>query len=509
MTKQVVILFFLKIIKIPINLLTLSLTAKYFGVNIEQDVWLLTYASMIALDSILWGAINETFRAKFIFIKGEMTVKKAIYDTQSLITYFVIFSFLLILFLFVFSIEFSELIAPNYNCIEREKLIDMIKLALPILLFNQLMQIGISILNAFGVFYVAENSAFVSSLINIIIIILLHNQIGIYALLVAYYVSTLVLILFILYFIRKNNIDMFSKKWNIKIDGFSNFIVFALPFYLPYLFGQLNSFVEKILAVKLGNGYISIIDYSNRIPNLMYGFISSIIMTILVPVLSKHFIQKENKMFNNQFEKMFQLGFLAIGLIIAFLVGNSSYIVSFMYNKGSISINDLQLISQMSVFYGFTLLGIFCYVLFGMSLLASKNQKTYAYYGMLTQGFVIIINFSLIRIFNVYIFPISIMVSHTIFAYLMYRKYPYKQTLNLKFLKYFFILILLSLSIYFINRNSLFDSNLLNFVFNGFSLLLLFVFLGFIFKIDEFNQIEIYLKIKKNNSFNFFNKYGK
>ena len=62
-------LFILRIIRMLFSVITVTFTAKYFGVSIEKDNWVLVLTFTTTIVSALWGPINEIFRTKFIYIK--------------------------------------------------------------------------------------------------------------------------------------------------------------------------------------------------------------------------------------------------------------------------------------------------------------------------------------------------------------------------------------------------------------------------------------------------------
>jgi len=495
--KQAGLLFLLKLLKVPLNILLLSLTAKYFGVSLEKDVWLLVFTTIMVIDLAIWGPVNETFRTKFITLKETESQEKALEYTQSLITYFIIFSLFLIVVIYLFPQKFSEIIAPEYNMKQRVVLVNMLYYVAPMLLINQLMQIGLSILNAYEIFNIAEISAFFSTVINIILLIFLADGLGIYALVFSQYISTFLLLGFIIYFLHKKNIQLITlKKWNFSFSGFKLFFLFALPFFFPYFFGQINGIVEKILAAKLGEGTISILDFSNRIPTLLYSIIISIITTILVPVLSTAYLKKDIEKFNEEFRKMFQIGILTIGVIVAFISGASLPLVYLLYDKGTINTQSLQLIANLSILYSISLIGVFLYVVFGMALLSSQSQKRYALMGVLTQVMVIALNFALYNILAQYVFPLSILVSHLCFGILMYYKYPFKNELKLKTLRYFCMVILLALVCFGLSKHLIFDNNLVSLVLTSCILCFLILVLGWLFNIEEKNLVIDFVKNK-------------
>ena len=490
MREKASLLFLLKIFKLPLNLLLLSVTAKYYGISLEKDIWLLALATVTTLDLALWGPINETFRAKFIMVKEEISLKRALYFTQSLLFYFVVFSLLIVLYILFFPRHLGTIIAPTYDLNQLKILSKMLYIVAPFLLLNQLIQVGNSILNAFNVFFVPEISSFFSTIINIILIVLLSDKVGIYALPVSNYVSSLFLMVFILYFFKKHKIFLFTNIWNFKFDGFLLFFNFALPFFVPYFFGQVNTFVEKILATNLYTGAVSIIDFSNRIPNLFYGIVVSIVSTILLPILTKLFISKDKLTFNTEFKNMYHLGFLIILFINSIVLGSGTTIISLLYDKGSILESDLYKIYQLSVLYSISLFGVFTYLLFGISLVASKSSRFYASIGVLAQILVIVLNVIFVRIIGIYIFPISVFLSHLFSGYILYKKYPFRDDLNLNLVKLFTILLIIFLLSLFLSKIIFLDYLIINLGVKVAIIFLVFLLMMYLLKFEEITLLK-------------------
>jgi len=492
--KKVSILFVLKLVKIPLTLLLLSLTARYYGISLEKDIWLLVYTTVLVLDGALWGPINETYRAKFVMIKEKEGEKIAIGQTQSLLFFLTFFSLILVAIMYLIPDFFAKFLAPQYQGKDLQTLIQMIYWVAPVLIFNQLTQIGLSILNGYEIFYVAEISSFISIIINILFLYFLHNIFGINALPISYYVSAVALLFFIIYFVKKSNIALFTTSWRFDFNGFKTYFLFSAPFFIPYFIAQINYLVEKVLAGKLGNGTISTLDFAFKIPNMMYTILISVIMSVLVPVLSKNFANNKEMDFNSEFKSLFRIGVLVICSIVTLLLGCGDSIAKILYDKGNITMDNLILISDLSILYGFSLFGVFSYLMFGMSLLSSEQSKYYAFMGLLCQGGIILTNIIFYRILGIYTFPLSIFLSNFIFAFLMSKRYPFLTSLQLGARKYIIYSIFCIIIIFFMKKiiiiHGLYTSLL---VFGMISLAIMIIGIN-LFKIEEKVILEQFLK---------------
>ncbi len=486
MRKKAGILFLFKCIKIPLSILLLSLTARYFGVGLGREVWLLAFSTMMAIDTAFWGPVNESFRAKFIFLKETEGENIAIAYTQSLLFYIFLFSALAMLYIIVSPQFTATIIAPNYSAEAFKLLTTMLIYAAPILLFNQAVLIGNSILNAYEVFYVPEISGFINIILNIVLLLFLFPFYGVYALLISYFISVVINLIFIIFYIKKTKIPLFNIKWNINFSGFKMYFIFALPLFFPYFLGQISCIVEKSLATTTGMGTVATIDYANRLPTMLYAVVISIIATILLPVLAESFARKNSLKYISDFQNIYQIGFILLGFVVIFIIGTSKPVMNILYQSKNISIAELNQIVLLSKFYSVSLLGIFLYTIFGMSMMASEKNKQYAFLGIITQLIVIALNFSLVGYLNVFIFPVSVTIAHILGAFFMYKKFPFNNNAIHKItLKYLLLIFFATTTIFFVNEIFKIKNDYFNIFFNTIIQVLTMILLMYFMKIEE------------------------
>lgn len=453
----------------------------------ERDIWLLAINVFLLLDMALWGPINETFRAKFVFLKEEKGESVALAKTRSLLLLTNGITILLVALIMWKPQLISSLIAPSYKGEQLTILFFMIRLLAPSFLFNQIIQLFTSVLNAYHSIYVPELVGLVSGIINLILLILLAPQLGIFSLVYSYYVGLLLLLIALIIQIRVKKIELFSNLMSIKIADARTFILFSLPFFLPYFIGQVAGIVEKAIASSLGVGMVATLDYARKFSDITINVLMSVLLTVFVPILSSHFIKKNKEAFLSDLLQIYQLGFLILTFVITILFVCSSPLISIIYQSGSISVSSLLQISQLTMLYSCAMLSIFLYYVFGVALLSSKKEKYFAMYGSLAQVLLIVLNLGLYQHVGVYIFPISLFISHLISAFLMLQKLPDERKAILKVtIKYFIVLlavlgIMYVVNYYIISLGNAFIVLCLNLFF---LIIVLFIIL-FGFKLDE------------------------
>lgn len=444
--KKASILFALRVLKLLVGIFNLSLSAKYFGVSEDRDIWLLALNGVIILDMALWGPINETFRTRFIYVREQEGEAAALLQTRSLIFFTFLISLFITTILLLQASSWGQLLAPDFAKASGNKLSLMLMVLAPSFLVSQLTLILTSVLNAYNSFYVPEITSFLTAIINLLLLVLLAPIVGIYSLAVSYYIGLLLLLALLVYQLHKKKLSLF--KWTAKprFSHFKLFFLYALPFFLPYFLGQLNGLVEKALASSLGEGFVSVVDYGKKFPDMALTVMSSVLTTMLVPTLSSAFSRRDSTSLQEQFRQIYQLGILIIGLMIAFLTTSALPLIGLFYDKGAIPPEDLQTISDLAMQYSWAALAVFIYLITGLTLMATDQRKRYAVFGMAAQVVMIIINWSLVPVLGVHIFPLAMLAAHMVSAICMlpYLPYPKKELIQLtaKYVLFFVAIIL-------------------------------------------------------------------
>ena len=414
-------LFILRIIRMLISVVTVTLTAKFFGVSIEKDSWVLATTVTTTIVMAVWGPINEIFRTKFVYIKEQEGIQEALKKTSSLIGLIFWVTNIIGFCIVVFSSYISQLLSSNIGDEARPVFAILLMALVPNMLLVELSNISISIFNSFEIYYIPEIVGFFTSIVGIAIILFFAPSLGIISLVISTYVSALILLTAILYFQKKHGLLniwrrllLFSPK-----DAFV-FIVFALPFFFPYFTGQLNSIGEKYLAGLLGQGQISMLDYSRQFISILQNVISSVLTTVMVPMLAKAYINNRHDSYKKIFEENTIVCFVILACAFSFIVGATDPLCDFFFNRGKVSSGELSTIVALTRLFGIAFTGVLLYIMFGMSMLASNKRKQYAMLGVATQVFVFLFNVLGICVTkSCYVFPITFGLVHLLTAFVM------------------------------------------------------------------------------------------
>jgi putative peptidoglycan lipid II flippase len=479
------VLLIFKVLKIPIVVFQMTIIAKYFGVTLDRDIWLLSLSLVTVIDTTVWGPVVETFRAKFLFLKEELGESECLNSTSSFLFYMFIFSLLISILVYLFSSDFARLIAPNYESSKIQYLSKVIKLCVPFLVFNQITMVLTSILNSYNIFKTPEISSFLSIIFNILIIIFTSKYFGIYSLYFGQLFSLLVLLLFLSIELKKRKINLFAKTWKLQINGFATFFLFSLPFFLTYFSYNYNMYYEKKLVSYLIMGSVSILDYGSKIPIILNGIATSITLSIFLPTIRNAYVKNGEIEFNNQVKVYFTSGFFLIAIIINVFALNAAGFVRVLYYFSDFNKNTYDEIALISLLYFFYMFFFFTYLVFGTVLLSTANRKKYVIIGLLTQILIFVLYKILFPSLGIFTFPISNIISYLFSTILLYYNYPFKNELVKQSRKYLVVIFFSSISSFLIRHLFTVENLFVNVLLMTFITILLYIVLSIIFKIEE------------------------
>lgn len=455
------VLFSLRMLRMLMSLVTVSLTAKYFGVSVEKDAWLLVSVMLTSVTLLIWGPINETFRAKFIFIHERQGEQMALRSAASLFTGIVIVTSGIITILAIFASPIAGFAAVDLSNDGISWVLMLLMISLPTLLIEEINNISSSILNAYNIFYLPEIVGTFTMIAYIAILLFLAPSIGIYSMVAGLYLSDIALTVVLLTALHRKK--LFIAKWFYRPDFrlVKPFVLYALPFFFPYAVGQFNGFSERWLAGLLGIGNISILDFGRRFTVILQSVISSILTTLMVPMLARSHASGDSYEFNLKFNEHMSVIYGILLLAIPLLFGAAYPLCDFLFHRGAVTTQNIVEIATLCRLYAAAFMCVMIYIIFGNVLLASEKGKPYAFWGVTTQIAVMALNFGLVSSVGLIVFPVSLGIMHLLAGCIMWFKGRMaNMSVALRMLKYNGIVIGSSILIYWLCDNLTFDDAL-------------------------------------------------
>ncbi|MEZ7497299.1 lipid II flippase MurJ [Flavobacterium sp. Arc3] len=396
----------IKFLKAMFSLFVVILSAKFFGTSEERDAWILGGAVISVLIQVVFGPINETFRTKYVHLREEYSKEEVSNSTDSLITLIIVIGVFISLFVFFFPNILANIFAPGFTEAQRAVLVLMIKVLVPSLLIIEVTDIWNSMLNAYNSFYIPDIFSFFSIIINILFLLFLAPLIGIYSLVISAYVSSLLLIVIVyreLYLKYNYRFKIVKPKW----QSIKPFVLFAIPFYVNYVFSQTDIVIEKALTSKMIQGSVSVLDYAKKFSDLPVNMLISVVTTVLTPILALAFMKSTLLNMVDETQRYFRMISLMIIPLTALFIVVPNEIVTLVLVRGAFKVENVEPISSVLRWYG---LGIFVtavYIVYSQILIAQKKVHLFSYIVIGTYIFKIIFNISLFRNLGLLTFPIS------------------------------------------------------------------------------------------------------
>lgn len=408
-------LFILRIVRMIISMVSVTITAQYFGVSIEKDCWVLVLAIVSTTVQAVWGPLNEIFRAKYVLIQETEGKKSALMQTSSLLGFVLHFSIFLCILIFLFSGSIANILTNGIAQESYSLFSILLILILPTIITSEIGNIFISILNAFEVYYIPETMSCISGIVSIFIIMTFAPSVGIFAMVISQYIGTLLLIVVLIYFLKKNEIDIWTHILRFKFAEAKPFLIYSLPFFFPYFVGQLNFMGEKYLASSIGEGCVSMLDYSRQFINILQTVLSSVLTTVMVPFMAKSYAQKNADSCKDIVRENLTVSLMIVIAGLTILIGATDPVCRYFFDRGKVTEEQLQIIVNLTRFFSIVFFGVYLYVFFGSVLLATDKAKFYAKCGVATQIVVLAGNVLLYQVIgNIYIFPISYGIAHLV-----------------------------------------------------------------------------------------------
>ncbi len=280
-----------------------------------------------------------TFNAAFVpsytsqLIKGKNKSNKFANEVFNLLFLILL---ILVLLIQIFMPAFVSLIAPGFiEDDEKMKLaIDLTRITFPFLLLISLASFFSAILNSHNRFAAAAAAPITLNIILIIILLFSKflNDNLVYVLSYGVTVSGLLQLIFLFFFVKK----FFTFELNIKFK-ISNKVKFFFNKLLPSIFSsgvtQINILIGTIIASFQASA-VSYLYYAERIYQINLAIAGIAIGVVILPQLSKHISQRNQKKIDLIQNKALELSlFLSLPASIALLIG-SNEIISALFGYG-------------------------------------------------------------------------------------------------------------------------------------------------------------------------------
>lgn len=327
-----------------------------FGATSNTDA----YFAANSIPSILFAAIISSYVIMLIptykKIQLKNGVEKANLFVSGLLNSFFIVAILLTLFGFIFIETLIYLVAPGLEVEAKKLAIFLGKILLLSFPFSSITLILATVSNANNKYVAPHIIPVFSSIFVIISVFLFSNQFGIVILaisgVIAYFIQ-----FFIQIYLARNHFK-YSIKTKIFDFEVRRMTWLVLPIFLGFSIDQINLLVNTMLASNLAEGNLSALNYAQRLQATITGTLSTAILTVVYPLISKLFLENDIIRLTSILKMALKSSFLILFPLIVFISFNSFDFVSIIYFRGKFSLDALDRTSSVFIFYAINVIFI-------------------------------------------------------------------------------------------------------------------------------------------------------
>lgn len=254
---------------------------------------------------------------------------------------------------------------------------DLLRITFPYILFISLVSMAGGVLNAYSQFQVP---AFTPVWLNLSFIVAAvwvapYVDYSIYVLAWAVFVGGIVQLLYQVPYLQK--LGMLPRyALNLQDEGVRRILKLMGPAIFGVSVAQISIVLNNIFASFMPTGSVSWLYYADRLMEFPTGVLGVALGTILLPSLSKSFVDKSDAEFSQLLDWGLRLTFmLALPAAVALAVLSKPLIVSLFY-YGKFSPLDVQMTERALIAYSLSLMGLILVKVLAPGFYARQNIKT-------------------------------------------------------------------------------------------------------------------------------------
>jgi len=388
--KKYLLLILFRAAGLFLSVASVLITARYFGASQDRDFFVIAMSVVTILPQLVYGSLNEVFRAKFVHIRETIGTEKAVSSARGVIFWISIMSVAIILSGEFFAEAIAAFFIGGKDSASFPLLVTLIRATLPIILLSQTSTFWIQALNCFNVFFIPEIFGLISNAINITIVVLLFDKAGVFSLVISNYASAALLVAVLVFIVRKHIPGMIG----LRADGGVNirqYFAAALPFTVVYWAGQISAVIERKLSAGFGIGNIALIDYAQKLLSVPQGVVFGIAASILSPALAKHHANKNTADFTDELRSFYKFAVIVFAPCVFCMLFLPENIGAVLF-ASKVSASEIRTFSVTVMIYGIGLLGIMNHVIFTQALIAGSRGRLASAVALANQVMILVCN---------------------------------------------------------------------------------------------------------------------
>lgn len=415
-------LFSLKFIASLLGLGYSILQVRYFGASRTIEIYFAAQSLVYLVTSLTQsGQLAEIFLPEYHKLNA-IIPKLGFLGLNIVINRMLLWGTLIMAIVFVFAPFFIDLLVPGFDTTDKEQATLIFRILLPYLYLQLINSFFITVLNAEKKFGRAEFLGLTNTIANILVLVVLYNLLGIWALVISLLLGKV--IEFIFYILQLYKIG-YQYQFIFSIPQFDHKSFFkTMQSTFTYVGAtQFYSFVLTASISFLPEGTYAIFKYVQRLSNKIKGLFIQPFMTVFFTEYS--LLLQKGKSVTKGFQKYLG-GIINVNIIV--IIGTvllGDFIINLIWGGKKFDESNVQLAYVFLVFnIAAVLISSLSQVYRKMAVAHGKGKKLY-YYWVFSQILSAVFTYFLIKYFKVnglfFIIPINALLMG-LASYIVYQQ---------------------------------------------------------------------------------------
>lgn len=365
-----------------------AVMASYYGATIDTDIYYIGWGFISGVSEAIVKAISVSLIAIYTSLRVQKGKDEAAKLINGILEIFIPIFLVLIGLIIILAPLISRILAPSYNGYEYNELIKYLRILAPVMLFACLELVFGAVLDSHKSFFVPRLQSFIYSVCVILACIFFSSLLGVSALVMAQYVSSVIFTILIILAAKKYH-NFFLVKIK-EIPELKHILLTAIPLFIGNSAIQINKIVDKSIASGLGAGTTSALSYCIVLEQLVTSIMIVNIGNVMFANFSEYAAKNDKQLISDNLSK-------AINILICLLMGITVItvicaedIVKIVYFRGNFNYSAVSLTSVALIGYAVSFVPIAVRDLSIKTLYAFKDTRRAMYASLIS----IVVNIS-------------------------------------------------------------------------------------------------------------------
>ena len=324
------------------------------------------------------GAFNASFVPFFSeLLAPARDPNDALSFAEHILSWLVCMLITLVIIAEIFMPTFIQLVCPHFDAARLDLTIQYTRITFPFILFISLTAFYSGILNSLGKFVFVASSPMVGNIFIVVFVFtlnILHRDPAV-SFSIAVLGCGIIQLLWV--FIPTRHYGYRTRLRRLSLTPrVKQFFMKVMPAAFGAGVVQINILVDMMIASRLPSGYISYLDFAERLNQLPLSVIGTAISTVLLPLLSRYVANNQTRDAISVQEKSIQMALLLALPCALSLMILAEPVVAVVFEHGKFSITDTHQTARALVAFASGLPAYILIKIFSTTFFAHKDTKT-------------------------------------------------------------------------------------------------------------------------------------